>query len=550
MKQRRAKHLQQWLNRGCALCWLASACGRSELDDLARAAETGATAAFFASGGQASSGSSSPVAGGSSSKPAASGGFGAAGGFVYCPEELPVEGTSCVGSLQCAYITAEKTCCQEAATAACKQGQWRIAFTDCDCSASGGGGSIGGGIAIGGALGSGGLASAGGSGGNAGAFGCRGEPLGYVAPSCDLLIPAEPLVRLESTATVNPGALGLARATDDARCVSVATTQSGSVNEAPRLLGLSFEPWSNWPQTGLLGPLKTIELPDSTSGAFALGPSVDHRVALAFETESGGVAFGWDLDPENFRGSYRYLRSARPPLGINTSPLGEVLAAQGTLQQTMRVWNQDDTANTMFPGACADSATSVGVEPYRQGFLWATSNGSNNSEGACYYSTPTPGVATRIEIGQITDVCCAHSVWNFEFGTTITALKTAPHPNGIWIVWQATSAGSRLFRWMRIGFEPGVVLGPASVDLDGDSPSDFAVAAIGRKLAVAWRNHDDQPRLALVLIDETGSVHRSDPAVSVTDLRQLTMVSGPTGAGALLGFPDGTLMRLDCAQWE
>jgi hypothetical protein len=296
--------------------------------------------------------------------------------------------------------------------------------------------------------------------------------------------------------------------------------------------------------------MSIMKVPASVSGTFAVGASVDHRIALVVQTQPAEVGFSWDLDPETFAGSYRVVTDAAPPLTLSVSAIGHLLASQGEWQQGMSVWSRDQTGYTRFPSACGDPVPMSGVEPFGQGFLWATSNGSHNTNGGCYYTGSTPGATTRIEIGQITDICCSQSIWNFEIGGTVSALETASHPEGIWIVWQAEAAGAKLFHWMRIGFNPDIVLGPASVAFDGDVPGDFAVAAVGRKLAVAWRNELDEPSLGLALIDETGHVTRHDPSVRIAELRKLSMVTGPERAGVLIGFADGNLMRLDCAEWE
>ena len=43
---------------------------------------------------------------------------------------------------------------------------------------------------------------------------------------------------------------------------------------------------------------------------------------------------------------------------------------------------------------------------------------------------------------------------------------------------------------------------------------------------------------------------RSDLQVTPPSLSDLSLLSGPEGAGLLLGFPDGSLTRLDCAEFE
>lgn len=514
----------------------------------------------FTAGGSSSHASSAETAlimGGTRSVTLDMGGTVSTAGASTCPESVPITGTKCSSNLICAYMAADKGCCQETASARCKNGQWGVAMNVCECPSFGGSGSSGGNAAAGGSTASGGGVSSGGvsaMGGSTGALppnGCRGEPIGYVAQSCDLLVPTVPsLMKLAEVTTRTANPLGLARASDDSHCVSVVTTKSGSFNDTPKLLGLSFEPWSNWPKNGTLGPMLEVPL-SKPSGIFTLGPSDDRRIALAWQDQALNVMFGWDLDVDTFNGTYESLNDMHAPSAIGTSGIGHLVSALGVSYQATQIWNGDGAASEQFYGGCADTAVNMGIEPYGQGFLWAASTGSNNVNDVCSYSTTAaPGHATRIAIGQIAESCCSHTLWNFEIGDTVAVMKTAPHPEGLWVVWQTDTSGSRRIYWMRIGLDPTLVLGPGAASGPDDVPGDFAVAALGNKLAVAWGNDLSQPHLSLSLIDEKGRVTRNDPALEVPELHNLSMISGPAGAGLLIGFSDGNLMRLDCAEWE
>jgi hypothetical protein len=85
---------------------------------------------------------------------------------------------------------------------------------------------------------------------------------------------------------------------------------------------------------------------------------------------------------------------------------------------------------------------------------------------------------------------------------------------------------------MLIGLDPIMVLGPGAANGSADVPGDFAVAALGKKLAVAWGNDLGKPHLSLSLIGEKGKVTRNDPATEVPELHDLSMISGPAGAGS------------------
>jgi|GEM_PF-2591534 len=544
---RRGRQWQWRLVCACSACLGVPSCARTELNGAPPIRATGATAGF---GMTATGGALVFVAGGASSVGSSDGGTGGSPAPATCPENVPVDGSRCGHQLTCAYVTADKGCCRETASARCRDGSWSVGHTDCDCTVVGGAPALGGSAATGGRVGSGGLTASAGRTGVAGAYGCRGDPIGYLARSCDLLVQADPaLVRLDGVSPAE--SIGLAHATDDARCVSVVTTQSGPAGDTTGLAGISFEPWSNWPKSGAIGPLSTIALPDVPSGAFAVGPSVDHRIALVWQTEAGRALLSTDLDPETYVGSHRELTDASPAWVMNESEMGHALGVQLGLRQTIAVWSHDESAFASFRVACADTPTKLGIEPFRQGFIWASSNGSRNTEGGCPTTMTNPGPATRIEIGQILDYCCSERLWSFEFEGVVTELKTAPHPEGIWIVWQMDDASDRRrLRWMRVGQEPHIVLGPGSVGDDDRISAGFAVAAVGRKLAVAWRSDAARSRLALALIDETGRVQRDDPAVEVPQVGSLSMASGPAGAGVLVAFSEGSLMRLDCAEWE
>jgi hypothetical protein len=474
----------------------------------------------------------------------------ASGGSTGCPLGVPAKGAPCTNGLFCPYVVTVKPCCQEMAYAKCGNGAWQIAETDCDCPQTGGAASTGGKPATGGTpAATGGSSGTGGSAGSSAVLGCRGDPLPAAPARCDFLFPATPqLVRVSNIDSASLSPLALARASDDKRCTSVVTTKPATASQPAQLVGLSFEPWSHWPASGELGPMVTIPLPATPSGTFVLGPSDDQRVALAWLTDSMQLKFGWDLDVNGFAGSYLDIGDALMPLAISVSGIGHTVGVTGKLENSTRTWSHNAGSYTNHPTTCADGTVVMGVEPYGNGFVWASSTGANNLAFGCPSYPKPAGPPSRINVGGISGVCCEYDIINFSVGASIRTLRTAPHPSGIWVVWQTDPPTQGLLHWARVTVNPPAVAASGTIEQSSDSSTQFATAALGSKLAVAWQN-DMLKFVFFSVVDESGIVTligSSLPAGS----GPLSLLSGPDGLGFLLGYSDGTLARLDCMEFE
>jgi hypothetical protein len=194
----------------------------------------------------------------------------------------------------------------------------------------------------------------------------------------------------------------------------------------------------------------------------------------------------------------------------------------------------------------------IGTEPYQDGFAYATSTGANNLTSGCpaYATGGALGLPSRIDVGLITDNCCESSADNFDAGGTVVALKTAPHPKGIWIVWQTDAESPRIIRWKRYELNPPKVAGSGTIGTSKDVPVDFAAAALGSKLVVAWSNAAGTPAIMLSMIDEVRAPMVTQAQLTPPSLHGLSLLAGPDNAGLLLGFPNGYLTRVNCAEFE
>jgi hypothetical protein len=218
----------------------------------------------------------------------------------------------------------------------------------------------------------------------------------------------------------------------------------------------------------------------------------------------------------------------------------------------MQLWADDGHAYTMFQGACADTDVIIGTEPYQNGFAWATSTGANSLTWGCPASGSSGGLGlpSRIDVGLITDNCCSSPVDNFDVGGTIVALKTAPHPQGIWIVWQTDAESPRLIHWRRYELTPPKVAASGTIGTSNDVPVDFATAALGNQLVVAWSNAANTPAIMLTMIDEVRAPRITQARLTPPTLHNLSLLAGPDRAGLLLGFPNGYLANIRCAEYE
>jgi hypothetical protein len=420
---------------------------------------------------------------------------------------------------------------------------------------SGGVGGFGG-SAIGGRPGAG-RAGFGGSGG----AGARGAGSGGSAESDDVLgcddspvpppnTPCERFEALGFTGVESPSSVSLVPVRSDGSCVSVVTerTEAG-VRE---LAALTFMPWNHWPTNNPLGPLTKIPLPETPSPRFTAAPSDDGRLALAWQNAAGALAFGWDLDPERFAGSYLRVEGTKSHASA-TSAIGHLLLTSDMFGLAIRTWARPPSgAYSNHQSTCADGELAADVEPFGNGFLVASSTGEANTLSfGCPNYPDLGGPPTRIMVTKLSAICCSYLVTQWHAEGVITRIRTAPHSNGTWVVWRTDDDGSPVLRRARIAVDNSV---PIDIETIGETwavPGVFDAVIFGSRLAVVWEDSfAGVYQIRVTMIGEDGSVEDFTPQLAVGGpLDDLSVVAGPEGTGLVVGFQNGQLRRLDCRPW-
>jgi hypothetical protein len=329
--------------------------------------------------------------------------------------------------------------------------------------------------------------------------------------------------------------------------VSVITERRGGVSD---LAALTFMPWKHWPTSNPLGPLTQIPLPASPSPGFTAAPSDDDRIALAWQKPDGGLAFGWDLDPRSFTGTYSSLDGGEKAYASATSAIGHLLLTSDRFGLAIRTWAKPPSmAYSNHQSTCADGELAADVEPFGEGFFIASSTGEANTEShGCPHFPDLGGAPTRIMVANLSAICCSSLVAQWHAGGVVTRIRTAPHPDGIWVVWRTDDGVTPVLRRARVVRDGSV---PILYEVIGESwavPGVFDAVIFGSRLAVAWvDSFAGVHQLRVTMIGDDGTTDDFTPQLAVpADLEDISVVAGPEGTGLVVGFRNGQLRRLDC----
>jgi hypothetical protein len=408
--------------------------------------------------------------------------------------------------------------------------------------AAGGGGSVG----TSGTTGTGGAgAGAGGTGGGA----CAG------------LSWASPVVEVEEDDAHHARRPMLAPSSDDGQQITVALQRSPLESPGPfaEMRHATFHPWLDWPASGVLGP---------TFATYA-SPQLDPEFAV---TGAPGGMFGMLVGHGGLAASFSprvdpFADSGAPTVGVaGTTPLfaarnGDsqivgVLDAKGTLLVTQVRAGMGSFDTELTAAACSPQRISAAAVPYQDGFIVVTSNGAGNTQSLCSAGPDAAGPPTRVDVILSSWGKPPAFVLGVDAGAEVEEVAAAPHPEGVWAVWrtQQLTAVPPL-RAARFQVASAGVVGPGDVTDPGDAPFDFAAAALGSRLAVAWKSDpaNNPPDLRVRVLDASlglvaAAALDNPPGLIVPT----SLVGSPAGDSLVVAWTANgmaaraRLARLDC----
>lgn len=364
-----------------------------------------------------------------------------------------------------------------------------------------------------------------GSGGEGGAAGAPAGTGGTSVSACSALSPRAPVLTLPgATASELDDALGLVPL--DAGDVAGAFVRKGD-DGSLRVLHTRFSPWAEWPPEVSTGSVHSTSL------------VVDDTPKLA-RAAAGGYAMAARFDP----GPRLYPAIEPTTSGSGATPIAlagidAMFVASNETRFLTGTFSPNVSHGTAISGGsvvssfdlgCAASSgqpVTAGAVEWGGGFLVAAS--SAVPFGGCADPTAN-GPATRIEIVAVDANGVASSVTGADVGGTVISLRTAPHPDGLFVAYTVSgaSAGPTL-RLARVDLAQAKWVGPVGVGAPGEQPGGFAVAALGSRVAVARKVQSATATQRVSVFDaalgEVATGSDSPPLASI-----------PTDA---LGSPDG-----------
>jgi hypothetical protein len=167
-----------------------------------------------------------------------------------------------------------------------------------------------------------------------------------------------------------------------------------------------------------------------------------------------------------------------------------------------------------------------------------------------------PGLPTEIQIYRIGGNGAVSLGVTLNGGTQIVDLQTAPHPRGIYVVWNDAGSIPNTISAFRYDAESNIIIGPKSVQASGETSTGFAATAMGNQLAVVRHNADfsSSKEMLLTLFDEslspiaTGAFDGNDPVLGPT-----SALGSRDGRSLLVSFTTSpeqkfrtSIVRFDC----
>jgi hypothetical protein len=387
---------------------------------------------------------------------------------------------------------------------------------------SGGGGSVG----TSGTTGAGGLGV--GASGTTGTGGGACTAPAWVSPIVEV---AEDDAHLAHRPRLSPSS-------DDGQQITVALQRSPLESPGPfaEMRHATFHPWLDWPPSGVLAPTFATYASPQLDPDFAVAGASGGMFGMLVAHGGVAVSFSPRVDPFADGGSPTVGVAGTTPVFAarnGDSQLVGTLDATGTLLVTLVRAGGGSFVTEMSAVACSPQRISAAAVPYGTGFVVVTSNGAGNAQNLCSAGPAGAGPPTRVDAIFVSWGAPPAFVLGVDAGAEVEGVAAAPHPEGAWAVWQTqTLSAVPPLRAARFQVASAGIVGPGDVTDPGDAPLGFSAAALGPRLAVAWKSDpaDNPPDLRVRVLDAFIGL------VVTAALEDPPGLDGPT---SLVGSPAG-----------
>ena len=401
-------------------------------------------------------------------------------------------------------------------------------------------GGAGGSVSFGGTAGNGGVAGSSGVGGAGGSAGS--------VPECSGIQLGAPIATIDPEGGGQDTSPELVWANEEGSVVTAVFSRE--LDASFTVLHASVSPWTNWmtevPTTFLTADAAPL------SPVFAAGPGINGSFPVLVR-QPGQVPFLVPNVPASGNGpvpSLEMMFGDEPAFVANGSAGTFVGMYDGPSRILISVAVPKYVPN-IATLACASEQPLADAEPIPGGWLMAASTGQLMNTCKQPYLPPHRIEIVR-NIPQGGSAFATEHLALLEVGATVQSLATAPHGDGMWIVWKSMLASGPRIEWALYRQSTGGIT-RGTIGSTADVPLELAAGSLGDSLIVAWSNDatGDPLDLVVTVLDDSGQV-TATTAIEAQFFGPISVVGSPAGSSAVVawgssGYPQRIqLARFDC----
>lgn len=369
--------------------------------------------------------------------------------------------------------------------------------------------------------------------------------------SCAALVPVEPELELAPSEDPLDWHSDLTLSSDSGERVTLVSLRTGkSPSFESTLVMASFEPWQSWPASGVLEPVEPVQPLVAWNEWFVTSPAPNDRFALLGQLEHGSLNFVPGVTPAGGPSSYGPASGLHARF-VAAAPWGSLLGTTSAADELIVTFAEETatgfSAMELGFGCAENTAPPADAEAYDDGFLLGMAHGTNDEPPGCTTGSAAAGPARRISVFRMTP-SWKNEVASFVVDDVVGSLKTAPHPDGLWLVWRAADR----LHWARVEATTGAVIGPAPLPSPVEMSYEHAPTALGRNLAVAWTRPGAAPRVVEVtVLGELGAT-LANTTIETKNASTPAIAASPVGDSVVVAWSDhdgpARLRRFDCTK--